>query len=215
MMLILIVRCKCRMQGTISLTKHLGIPIHRSGKGHQVLMRRENIYLHMQERESVDTQDICKMYRIVASIVLGDELVFQVLKLSHRLKCLKLEKLKGLNDLELRRAPIRVLEFPILKDVMMLEKLTTWMITGIRDKSEPKQVYTNEVVHRTATIAEAKSGIRIEVTLLSSGEEIGYNKEEQLHILGYDQLRNNKGAIPSKKLGAGNRCCTVLAQLDW
>ncbi|GKC72500.1 60S ribosomal protein L7a-2, partial [Tanacetum coccineum] len=42
--------------------------------------------------------------------------------------CLKLEKLKGLNALELRRAPIRVSAFPMLKDVVMLEKLTTWSL---------------------------------------------------------------------------------------
>nr|GEU85875.1 hypothetical protein [Tanacetum cinerariifolium] len=147
--------CKMQVQGTISLTKHLGI---------------------------------------VASIVLGDEMVFQVLKLSHRLK---LEKLKGLNDLELRRAPIRVLAFPILKDVMMLEKLTTWMIAGIRDKSNNSSLACNDKQQP------------------SSGEEIRYSKEEQLHILGYDQLRNNKGAISSKKLGARNCCCTLLAQPDW
>ncbi|GKA27437.1 hypothetical protein Tco_0713605 [Tanacetum coccineum] len=71
----------------------------------------------------------------------------------------------------------------------------------------------------------------------SSGKEIRYNKENQLDLLGYNQLRNNKGAIPSnikhrtiynsssiacnnkQQTGsnkeARNGCSTVQAQPDW
>ncbi|GJX57878.1 leucine-rich repeat protein kinase family protein [Tanacetum coccineum] len=55
----------------------------------------------------------------------GEELVnLEKLQVKISLPALKLDKLKGLKELELSRAPIRVSAFPLLKDIVMLEKLT-------------------------------------------------------------------------------------------